>query len=345
MTLIMLSLGSAVVYGTADFFGGAASRRVPARSVLLISLPVGLLVLIAAALAVGQAPTAEGLAWGLAAGLAGGSGLIVFYNALARGPMSVVAPVAALISALLPVAVGLLQGDRLAPSVLIGVLVCLTAICLVSMDGTTVRPRSVRGPVLAVISGFGFGVFFILVREAGRHGSGALWALAASRTAGLLVVLTVVLVGWALLRRAARFGKARSFPIKKAGADNSDLESSIGETSSAEVSRAVLSETEVSATATIRVGERIKRPIGLGLAVDRATLVIAIGAGSLDSLANVLYLFATRTGMLSLAAVLVSLYPAITVLLARVVYSERLRTVQRLGVLLALAGVALVTAG
>jgi uncharacterized membrane protein len=74
-------------------------------------------------------------------------------------------------------------------------------------------------------------------------------------------------------------------------------------------------------------------------------LLIAVVAGALDSVANMLYVFATRAGMLSLAAVLTSLYPAITVLLARVVYSERLRMVQRLGVVIALLGVALVTAG
>jgi drug/metabolite transporter (DMT)-like permease len=291
MTLLLLSLGSAVVYGAADFFGGAAARRVPARSVLLISLPVGLAVLVAGALATGDVPTRPGLVWGLAAGLAGGTGLIVFYGALARGPMSVVAPVAALISALLPVAAGLAQGERLTPSVLVGVLICLVAICLVSMEGGAAGPRrSARGPVLAVISGACFGIFFILLREAGRHGG--LWALSASRLAGLAVVVAIALAGWALMRRSA---------TRRAAA-------------------------------------------GHGV-IERGALVIAVTAGILDSLANVLYLFATRAGMLSLAAVLTSLYPAITVLLARVVYSERLRMVQRLGVALALAGVALVSAG
>ncbi|MFC7569496.1 EamA family transporter [Actinomadura namibiensis] len=54
---------------------------------------------------------------------------------------------------------------------------------------------------------------------------------------------------------------------------------------------------------------------------------------------------AVNAGMLSLAAVLTSLYPAITVLLARIAYSERLRTVQRLGLVVAAAGVTLVTVG
>jgi drug/metabolite transporter (DMT)-like permease len=330
MTLILLALGSAVVYGAADFFGGAASRRVPARSVLLVSLPIGLVVLVVAALAAGDGLTRQGLAWGLAAGAAGGSGLLVFYRALARGPMSVVAPIAALVSALLPVAAGLARGERLAPSVLVGVVVCLVAICLVSMEeGGGVPGRSdggpgerhrrlrwaggprqwargpwrsarglrrwARGPVLAAVSGVGFGVFFILLSETGRHGG--LWALAASRAAGLTVVIAVALGGWALMRL--------STPATK--------------------------------------GVRFVPPGAV--VVDRATLVIAAAAGTLDSLANVLYMFATRAGMLSLAAVLTSMYPAITVLLARVVYSERLRSIQRLGVVLALAGVALVTVG
>jgi drug/metabolite transporter (DMT)-like permease len=314
MTLIMFSLGSAVVYGAADFFGGAAARRASARSVLLVSLPIGLVVLIAAALAMGNAFSPQGVLWGTAGGMAGGAGLILFYGALARGPMSVVAPVAALASALLPVAAGLLRGERPTLSVLAGVAICLVAICLVSREEPGPQPvragaapaaaPSARGPVLAAVAGVCFGVFFILLREAGRHGG--LWALVASRAAGLVVVIAVGTAGWMLMRRRAPGAPRRSpgAPRRSPGGYLSRL-----------------------------------------LPADRPALVIAVMAGVLDSLANVLYVFATRAGMLSLAAVLTSLYPAITVLLARVVYSERLRMVQRFGVLLALLGVALVTVG
>lgn len=65
-------------------------------------------------------------------------------------------------------------------------------------------------------------------------------------------------------------------------------------------------------------------------------------AGVLDMTANVLYVLATRTGFLSIAAVLTSLYPASTVLLARFVLREHLHAVQKFGVVLALAGVALI---
>lgn len=68
-------------------------------------------------------------------------------------------------------------------------------------------------------------------------------------------------------------------------------------------------------------------------------------AGVLDMGANVLYLLAARQGLLSLVAVIVSLYPASTVLLARFVLGERLGPAQRIGLTLAAAGVALIALG
>jgi drug/metabolite transporter (DMT)-like permease len=294
----------------------------------MVSLPIGLIWLAVAALATESSLSSHDAAWGLAAGLAGGAGLFVFYGALARGPMSVVAPVAALVSALLPVAAGLLRGERPGPAVLLGVAICLVAICLVSMeepysDGNRGRSaQSARGPLMAALAGACFGVFFIMLREAGRDGG--LWALVASRASGFAVVIVVGLAGWAMARRARprrRPARPRRPSEATEGTEGTDSTPLTGSTSPA-------------------------GPVpGRLIFTDPAALSIALLAGILDSLANLLYLFATRAGMLSLAAALTSLYPAITVLLARVIYSERLRTVQRLGVVLALLGVALVTAG
>jgi drug/metabolite transporter (DMT)-like permease len=75
----------------------------------------------------------------------------------------------------------------------------------------------------------------------------------------------------------------------------------------------------------------------------RADWPLIIGAGVLDMTANMLYVLATFSGYLSIAAVLTSLYPASTVFLARIVLKERLARTQKAGVALALAGVLLIS--
>jgi drug/metabolite transporter (DMT)-like permease len=67
--------------------------------------------------------------------------------------------------------------------------------------------------------------------------------------------------------------------------------------------------------------------------------------GVLDIAANGFFAVASTKGLVSVVAVVSSLYPVTTVVLARVVLGERLRAVQRLGALAALLGVALVSAG
>src|SRR5215472_14503780 len=118
--VIMFALAAAVLYGSADFLGGAASRRSRALSVASVSVPVGALVMLVAALAAGgPAPTA-GLGWSLAA-----------------GPMSVVAPVSALVSTVLPVGVAVATGEHLGALVYAGAAVCLVATVLVSLERGT----------------------------------------------------------------------------------------------------------------------------------------------------------------------------------------------------------------
>jgi uncharacterized membrane protein len=83
------------------------------------------------------------------------------------------------------------------------------------------------------------------------------------------------------------------------------------------------------------------RPAGLG--ASRWVLPAAVVAGVMDAGANACYLLAARAGLFGMAVVIISLYPGITVLLARVTLGERMKTVQRIGLVLAAAGVALVT--
>lgn len=76
-----------------------------------------------------------------------------------------------------------------------------------------------------------------------------------------------------------------------------------------------------------------------------AQIAVLAGMGVLDLGANALYNHATTVGELSSVSVAGSLYPVVTVLLAAAVLGERVRGVQRTGVVVALAGVLLIAAG
>ena len=289
--VILLGLAAAVLHGTGDFLGGLATRRVPVLAVLLLAETAGVIVgLPAAAMWPGPARLA-GLAWGISAGLIGGAGLIIFYSGLAAGPMSVVAPVSGLVSTVLPVAVALAEGERPTATIYAGALLCLAAIVLASSagDGNPAgRPGAAPQPRLpgagralgyGIASGASFGLFFLLIRNAGQ--SGELWPVAAGRIGELAIVLAAA----AVLRRSL-------------------LPPSAG-----------------------------RRPL----------LLAAAAAGAIDVIANICYVAATRTGRFGLAVVLASLYPGITVLLARAALGERLRRVQQIGLGLAAIGIILVT--
>jgi uncharacterized membrane protein len=287
--VILLGLAAAVLYGTGDFLGGLASRRVQVLAVLALAETAGVMVALPAAAASSGPARLPGLAWGSGAGLVGGLGLIIFYTGLAAGPMSVVAPVSGLASTVLPVGIALADGERPGAGVYAGALLCLAAIVLASSagdstaaDGTSAAPRP--GPARAgravgygVASGACFGLFFLLIRNAGQ--SGELWPVAAGRVGEL----TVVLIAAAVLRR---------------------------------------------------------NPLPRG--TDGRLLLAAAAAGGSDVVANICYVAATRTGIFGLVVVLASLYPGVTVLLARVVLGERLRWVQRAGLGLAAIGILLV---
>jgi uncharacterized membrane protein len=84
---------------------------------------------------------------------------------------------------------------------------------------------------------------------------------------------------------------------------------------------------------------------GIPLRLNAAVTRITIGAGAVDMAANALYLLATRSAPLSVVVTLASLYPASTVLLARVVLGERLNRWQIAGVSAALAAIVLIVGG
>jgi len=206
--VILLGLTAALLYGSGDFLGGMATRKLQVLPVLLLADSAGLIVALAVATVSPGTVGLAGLAWGVSAGLIGGFGLIIFYIGLAAGPMSVVAPVSGLVSTVLPVAVALADGERPGIGVYAGALLCLIAIVMTSSAGDggasggagagVDRPGRGRAIGYGVVSGAAFGLFFLLIRNAGQ--SGEFWPVAAGR----IGELATVLIAAAVLRRSVR---------------------------------------------------------------------------------------------------------------------------------------------
>lgn len=197
----LLALSAAVTYGVSDFFGGVASRRQPATAVALWSHVIGLGLMVAAAPIIAGQLTVHALVVGAAAGLIGAAALTAYYQAFALGSMSVVAPVAALLSAGVPVVVGVGGGDRPRPSALLGIVVALLAVVLISREPANVsatarsRPAGVRMKALglAVASGFGFGAFFAALDIAADDAG--LWPLVGARAASVSIFAVLGVAG------------------------------------------------------------------------------------------------------------------------------------------------------
>jgi len=330
--LMAFALAAAALYGSADFLGGVASRRARALSVVVISAPAGVLAMLAAALLAGSPFQASGIGWAVAAGAVGGAGLIIYYAGLAAGPMSVVAPVAALVSTVLPVGVAVAMGERANAAVYTGAVLCLVAIALVSTEEMPqVSPaRLVRTARWASRR--------VLRRRAARVAVGAAYPADPAHLARPAQPDGGTGRGPGRRRAAVRglgYGAVSglSFGLFFVLIRNARTTSVLWPVFEARVAGAVII---LGAAAWLGT-----RPAGPG--AGRWVLPTAAAAGVLDASANACYLLAARAGLFGIAVVIISLYPGITVLLARVTLGERMRVVQRVGLVLAAAGVALVT--
>ena len=277
----MLAILSAASFGAGDFLGGLATKRSTPLRVVGVSqlygfaLSVSLLIVFPA-----EQYTLGDFGWGAAAGISGGTGLVLLYRGLSRHRMGVVAPIAGGVGATVPAVFGLLAGERPSSLALIGVVVALAAIVIVGWPARNPRPDSASpsgGTAQAITAGLAFGAFFIFLSRAAD--TSGVWPLVAARIGSLILI-------WSLL---------------------------------------------------FAIPGRIS--------VRRETNLLVLGAGVLDTVANALYLYASRSGLITLAAVLSSLYPAATVLLARLVLRERMSRLHIGGVALTLLGMALIAVG
>lgn len=199
---VLLGGLSSLLYGVADFLGGEGARKASAATVVVWSGIFSFPVLAVAALIVGGEATASDYWLGLAAGMAGGVGLVLLFTGLALGRAAAVAPLAAAVGAVVPVAVAVIIGDR--PSFLawIGVAVAVPAIALSAWsddDSGSLR----TGLTFGAGAGVSFGGFAAIIGLTG-DGSGLL-PLIPARGALILVVVGLGLAGvW----KVGRFGSS-----------------------------------------------------------------------------------------------------------------------------------------
>lgn len=245
---------------------------------MLVSQPVGLVLALAFAIAIGgdSLGTKEAL-------LGAGAGAVVvlalgaFYRAMALGAISVVAMIGAL-GVLVPVIAGLVRGERPEPIQVVGAAAAICGVVLVAREPDPEWRAAGRTALgLAALAALGFGVFFVGIDASA--GERPAWTIVAARVGGVSALVVIA----ALVRPSMR--------------------------------------------------------------IPGTIVPILFVIGFCDLLANALFAFATTRGLLSLVAVAGSLYSGVTVLLARVFLAERLRGVQRAGLGLAIAGVAMIAAG
>src|SRR6516162_6635663 len=143
LSAVAFALAASISWGAGDFSGGFATRRAQVLSVVVGAYTVGLCMLIVLALIWSEPfPSALDLLWGGVAGLAGAVGLVAFYQALSVGRMGIVAPIAAMLSAAIPVLFGSLTEGLPGPLQFIGFVLAFIAVGLISGLGVAKgRPR------------------------------------------------------------------------------------------------------------------------------------------------------------------------------------------------------------
>jgi drug/metabolite transporter (DMT)-like permease len=276
VVVVLLGLAAAGAWGTSDFGGGVLGRRAPVVAVLAVTQGAGSLIALAVT-AVRNEPSLVGpdLALTLASGVLASVGIGALYGGLAIGRMGIVAPVAAVITAITPALIGMAVEGAPEPIAIAGMGLAIVAVVVVSRvaDPGSDRPSGVG---LAIVAGLSLGLMsFTLSRVDDAY----LFApMTAIRVVQVAVFAVVIAVG------------RRSF--------------------------------------------RLPRPLW----------PLAIGIGTVDLLGNVAFLSAARIE-LAPAAVVSSLYPVVTVLLAATILRERMTRSHAVGIALATVGVAMIAGG
>ncbi len=276
---LLLGLVVAASFGSGDFLGGLASTRARTLVVLFTAQLCALAGAVAVAVIAGGHATGGDYALGALGGVLNVTALGCLYQGLAVGQAGLVAPVAAVIGAVIPVVWGLTTGEDPAIGALIGVALAIVAGGLISMERDE-HPADAANRrtslLLAAAAGVGFGFSFVCYGN--TRDASEFWPVLSGRVGAVLAVVLVV----AVTRTHVR--------------------------------------------------------------LDGTPRVQAIAAGVLDVTATALLLVAIRNGLFATVAPVAALAPAFTVANAWWYLRERPSAIQLAGLVLALTGLALISA-
>jgi drug/metabolite transporter (DMT)-like permease len=168
MLSIVLGFASSVVYGFADFFGAIASRKINAMLVTLVAGVSGLVFLLFLSPFFGLPMNPSAMFWGGLAGVVSAVAITALYASLAIGPISIISPLGAIMSALVPMAFGFLFiGERFSIGGVLALVGILVAVGLVGfVPGKDVRLPTLKGLLLGVTAGSSIGVLLICIDQA-----------------------------------------------------------------------------------------------------------------------------------------------------------------------------------
>jgi drug/metabolite transporter (DMT)-like permease len=332
---IVLALAAAIGYGGSDFAAGLATRAASVIQVTLLATLASFVVTAAALpFAAGHAPTAASLAWGAAAGLGSTLGAFALYLGFRYAPFSVAASLSSVGTAGFSVLAGLLLGERPSGLALTGIVLALPAIVGVSASAASGDPGSapVPGPAAAMAE------VHPRPQAEGHPGppaaapgpAGSAPGPGATDSAGRPAA--GVAAGRPAAGVAAGLVAGLCFALLLVGLNRAGSGSGLWPVASAQVAELVLAVAAAAATRNMRLPG--------GWPGWQSAIAGATGAAG-----AILYFYATHDGFLAVIAVLTSLYPASTIVLARTVLGERLTRLRLAGLGLAAVCVALIAVG
>lgn len=201
MLTVIVGLSSALVFGAADFLGGLSSKRVGSLLATPVAAATGLVALLLFYPLLGGVWSPEAVLLGALSGVAGAAAIGLLYACLAIGPMSILSPLTAVVSAIVPLTVGLVRGERLGLIGYIALGIALVAVVLVGFvpEKGAVRP-SLKGILMAIGSGIAIGAFLIII-DLTPDESGIVPLIANRGTNAVIMFAILGVVAFVALRR------------------------------------------------------------------------------------------------------------------------------------------------